>query len=126
VEIADALLDVFRVDGRADGRSRAPRERRLGRPSLRFTPPASSLPAPALAPGFAGAPGRIEPFVTADFFVFAISISVRDKPLKSYGFVPVFPPARLGRLAGVTRAKTPRANYQSYPLRVYSRNASGA
>jgi hypothetical protein len=44
-----------------------------------------------LAPGLAGAAGRIEPLVTADFFAFAISISVRDKPLKSYGFVPVSP-----------------------------------
>ena len=100
--------------------------RRRAGPSLRFRLPASSLPAPALAcAGFAGAPGFIEPFVTAAFFVFAISISVRDKPLKSFGFVPVFP--RLSRrLAGVTRAKTPRANYQSCPARVYTRNAARA
>src|ERR1019366_8282206 len=94
------------------------------RPSLRFTPPASSLPAAPLAPGLAGAPGRIEPFVTADFFVFAISISVRDKPLKSYGFVPVFPRPGLGGLRGGPRKKTPRANSQGCLLRVYSKNAA--
>ena len=73
-------------------------------PSLRLRPPASSLPAPALAcAGFAGAPGFTEPFVTAAFFVFAISFSVRDKPMKSFGFVPVFPLPKSAACGGDSR-----------------------
>jgi hypothetical protein len=57
--------------------------------------PASSFPPLAFpCAGFAGAPGLIDPFVTAAFFVFAMSFSVRDKPLKSFGFVPVSPRPR--------------------------------
>jgi hypothetical protein len=71
---------------------------------LRFRLPASSLPAPALAgAGFPGAPGLIEPFVTAAFFVFGISFSVRDKPMKSFGFVPVFPRPKLAACGGDSR-----------------------
>ena len=62
------------------------------------------MPAPALAAaGFAGAPGFIEPFVTAAFFVFGISFSVRDKPMKSFGFVPVFPLPKSAACGGESR-----------------------
>src|SRR5580693_7347155 len=88
-------------------------------PSLRLSGPESSLPAPALVgAAFAG----VEAFVDPAFFVFAISLSVRAKPWKLFGFAPVAPRLRTALPKG-RPGNMPWAVYQSREPRVYTGNA---
>src|SRR5258708_14633986 len=77
-------------------------------PSLRLRGEDSSLPAPPLGvTDFPGADAFIEALVTADFFIFAISLSVRGKALEILRLRARCPLAfACLALWGVTRAKS--------------------
>ena len=137
VEVAHALLDVLGVHGGADRRPRAARKRRLGGPRARL---GGVLGGVSSRPR--GGPSQPELALEAPCLFFACArLGLRrlcrcrrlHRALRHRGLLRLrhivlgsgqaheklrlrarFPPASSWRLAGVTRAKTPRANYQSF------------